>query len=536
MTVKKVQKQKAQKLKEYRPPVVALLGHVDHGKTSILDAICKTSVTAQEIGGITQGISVYSVEYKGRDITFVDTPGHEAFDLMRIRGGSVADIVLLIVAANDSVMPQTKESIKVIQKAKKPCIVVINKVDLPGIDIPKVKRELSAEGLIVESLGGDVPAVEVSAKENKGIEELLEMIQLVADVSGVTVRTPRKNVLGEAMILESSKDKSRGNIASLVVTAGNFMSGKYIGYYSPSDRKVIVQKAKGFVGGGGKPLDMVKEGYGAEIIGLSGITSLSSTMYCFDDPKMGIEKIIEEDQKRPEVVTSGKTAEEGGSPEGEVAGENLLSMMLSVREEEEQDRDSLRVIIKAGTQGSLDAITETLKGLVKDGLVEISGSGVGDITAGDIEQAINVKAIVLGFRVQINPSASEMASRNKILAKVYQVIYELTDEIEDAAAALQLPDEVEEVIGTGKVKKLFTLSDGTRVVGTRVESGELKQGARCHIKRGDVLVVDAKIISMRCGKETVRETMKGGECGMIFDTKEEIEESDIVECYRVVKS
>ncbi len=516
---------------EYRPPVVALLGHVDHGKTSILDAIRRSSVAAHEIGGITQGISVYSINHKGRDITFVDTPGHEAFDLMRMRGGAVADIVLLIVAANDSVMPQTKESIQVIQNAKKPCIVVINKVDLPGVDIEKVKRDLAAAGIIVESMGGDVPSVEISAKENKGIDDLLEMIQLVADVSGVSQRNPRDGVCGEAMVLESSKDKSRGYVASLVVTAGDFTRAKYIAYFSEEGKKAVLEKVKGFIDDKGNSIDEVKEGYGAEIMGLSGSIPLGTTVYCISDARCGIDRTIEKEHKSG-VIDGDAVVDESPSPEGA----DLLSLMLNARDEKKEEQNALRVIIKAGTQGSLDAITSSLEDVVADGLAEIVESGVGDITVNDVERAVSVGAIVLGFRVQIDSFAAELAAKNRVLAKVYQIIYELTDEVEDAATALQLPSETEEVIGTARVKKIFVLSNGSRVIGMRVESGELKQGARCRIKRDDVAVLDGKIITMRCEKDVVHSTGKGSDCGIVIDAKDEVQEGDFVECYRVVKS
>ena len=501
-------KRKETKIKgEYRPPVVALLGHVDHGKTTILDAIRRTSVAAHEVGGITQGISVYSIAYEGRDITFIDTPGHEAFDLMRLRGGTVADIVLLIVAANDGVMPQTKESIEVIKKAKKPCIVVINKVDISGVDIPKVKRDLSTEGIVVESLGGDVPSVEISAKNNKGIDELLEMIQLVADVSGISARKPRDGVCGEAMVLESSKDKCQGNVATLVVTAGDFTRAKYIGYFSENNKKAVVEKVKGFVNDRGEPLEVIKEGYGAEIIGLSGSVPLGTIVFCIDDAKCGIDKTIQEEHAKggtdecieePQPGISG----EGSGEEEEVAGTDLLSMMLNAQDERQQEISALRVIIKAGTQGALDAILESLAESKKDGLVEISSSGLGDITVNDIAHAMSVGAIVLGFKVQMDSVAAETALKNKVLAKVYEIIYELTDEVEDAAAALQMPNEKEEPLGTAKVKKIFILSNGSRVIGTRVESGELKQGAMCRVKRKDEIVGEGKISSLRCLSHT----------------------------------
>jgi translation initiation factor IF-2 len=515
----------------YRPPIVSFLGHVDHGKTTILDKIRESSIQEDEEGGITQGISVYSVRHNDKDITFVDTPGHEAFDLMRLRGGSVADIVLLIVAANDGVKPQTKESIEIIKKAKKPVIVVINKIDLSGVDIPKVKRELANEDIIVESMGGDIPSVEVSGKTGKGIPELLDMIHLVAEVSDIAPKEPVEGTTGTAYVLESRKDRSRGNVSTIVVTAGSLTRGLYIGYWSEGEKEIVTDKIKGFVTDLDDSADEIRQGYGGDMIGLSGIVHLGDLMYGIDDASADLSGKFSPEGELVEELIPEETEE---SDEGEEDAD-LLSMMFASREESEDDIDVLNVVLKANTQGTLDAITKSLSKMVSKGLVNISRAEVGSITTNDIELAMNVGAIVLGFRVSIDPVAADIASKNRVLAKVYSIIYELTDEVKEAAEAMQLPGEVEETIGSGKVRKIFILSDGSKVLGLRVESGEMKHGNKCRVIRDKDVVGENRIVSMKCEKESIQKAGTGTECGVVLDAGADVEEGDILECYRIVK-
>lgn len=520
----------------YRPPIVSFLGHVDHGKTTILDKIRESSIQEDEDGGITQGISVYSVRHKEKDITFVDTPGHEAFDLMRLRGGSVADIILLIVAANDGVKPQTKESIEIIKKAKKPVIVVINKVDISGVDIPKVKRELASEDIIVESMGGDIPSVEVSGKTGKGIPDLLDMIHLVAEVSEIVPKDPVEGTTGTAYVLESRKDKCRGNVSTVVVTAGSLSKGSYVGYWSEDEKEIVTDKIKGFVTDRDDSASEIRQGYGGDIIGLSSIIHLGDLMYGIEDTSDDLSGKFSLGGAVAEGPVSDDTDEEKTCEEDIVEEDaDLLSMMFESREENGDDLDVLNVVLKANSQGTLDAITKSLSKMVSNGLVNISRSEVGGITANDIELAMNVGAIVLGFRVGIDPAAADIASKNRVPAKVYSIIYELTDEIKEAAEAMQLPDEVEETVGRGKVRKIFTLSNSSIVLGLRVESGEMKHGNKCRVIRGKDIIGENKIISMRCEKETIQKAGTGTECGVVLDAGADVKEGDILECYRIVK-
>lgn len=522
-STKKTQK----KVVEYRAPIVTLLGHVDHGKTSILDRIRASSVQTGEVGGITQSISVYSIENNGKQITFVDTPGHEAFNLMRSRGGQVADIVLLIVAADDSVKPQTKESIEIIKSTKTPCIVVINKVDISGVDIEKVKRDLSAEGLIVESMGGDIPSVEVSAKTGKGISDLVDMINLVAEVNGLAPKQPAEGTLGEAHVLESYKDKSRGNVSTVVVTAGGFKRGEYLAYFA---KDPSVEKIKGFINEFGKPIDKIMQGSGGQVLGLPVLLELGEKAYCVADGKVDVSKLF---SKKTEVKSA---AAVGDAVELDTDQNALLLALLQGNSPAQTEQKTLKVILKAYTQGKLDAIKKSLDVLNKDAhVLDVLFAGVGDINAGDIEYAANSGAIVIGFEVKLDRSTKDLAAKNKVLVRIYDLIYSLVDELEDVALGLQSPDEEEEIIGKAQVRKIFTLSDGSTVLGLRVESGEVKSGYMCRVTRGEDEIGIGKIKTMRCGKDKIDKAVVSAECGVVLDGHMDALEGDKLECFKVVK-
>ncbi|MBN2100925.1 translation initiation factor IF-2 [Candidatus Dojkabacteria bacterium] len=523
---------------EYRPPVVAFLGHVDHGKTTILDKIRKTSVQEKEVGGITQGITGWSVDVNGKDITFIDTPGHEAFDLMRSRGGEVADIVLLVVAVNDGVKPQTKESIEIIKRTKRPVIVVLNKIDIAGVDKEKVKRDLATEGIVVESSGGDVPCVEVSGKTGKGIEDLLDMILLVAEVNEVGPKNPPEGLLGEAYVLESVKHKSRGNVSTLILTSGKARTGDFVVFKYRG--KILVEKIKGFIDNSGTRINEVDQGYSANLLGLCEILNLGQRMYIVADSKGDFEKLFQEEpveSKEEKKEEEPVPADEEGEEDDEKADENLLSMLLSGKTEIDEEKKILKVVVKAQSEGSLRAVLKSLDQLNEDGeIVKVIRSGVGNIVLGDVEYAHTMKAIVIGFSVEVDCVAGEYGQKNKVLVRTYDLIYNLIDEIDDAAEAIQEPEEKEEIVGKGKVKQVFVLSDGTVVVGTKVESGEIKHGLKCRISRDDEVVVEGQINSMRVGKDKVTSVKSGSECGVIIDGKGDIKDGDVVQCYRIVKS
>ncbi len=520
MTDKKNSKNK------YRPPVVALLGHVDHGKTTILDSIRQSSVQEKEVGGITQSISCWTIEADKKEITFIDTPGHEAFNLMRVRGGEVADIVVLVVAADDGVQPQTKESIEIIKQTDTPCIVAINKIDIQGVDIDKVKRELATEELLVEGMGGDIPVVELSGETGEGIDELLELINLVVEMRDIKTIESKEGTVGTAFVLESFKDKSRGNVSTVVITAGQFERGNSLAYLDEFG-ELVVENIKGLLDEDGKGRKVVDQGYGAKIIGLSNILELGQVVYNLEDKKAANIEMFEVKEKE---------AEDEESAVEDVDTDDLLAAVLSEEAEEEEGLKKLKVVLKAESKGTLQAVEKSLEDVNEEEfLIEIVRSGVGNIHVNDVEYAKNLGAIVIGFGVEKDRVAEEYAGSNKILVRVYDLIYDLIDELEDAAIAMQEPEEVEEVTGEAEVRQIFELSDGTRVVGVRISEGEIRHGLQCRIMHKGNEVGRGKINSMQCGKEKVTSTTKGNECGLIIDYKDEIEEGDSLVCYRIVK-
>jgi len=508
-------------IKECKPrtPVVTILGHVDHGKTTILDRIREADVQSSEAGGITQKVSVFTVQIPGKDheITFVDTPGHEAFDLMRSRGGSIADIVLLIVAANDGVQPQTKESIEIIKKSTAKPIVVINKTDLPNIDLEKVKRDIVNNGMQLEGFGGNIPVVEVSGKTGAGINELLDLILLVAEVEGLkdNVELP-KGILGKVFILESVKDKFKGNMSSTVIAQGSLCQGNWFGY--KLNGKLYVEKIKGLVTEEGNSLCLLECGCGGKIIGLSHLLGLGTEGYILEKGETKLlESIYKEEAKKEEIE--------------ELSIEDFFSSV----DKKDEEGGSLNVIVKSSSEGSLEAIKNTLSKIVEDEYsVKIIDSGVGSITLKDIEFAMLSKAIVIGFEVPIEAGVSDYAKKNRVLVKTYDIIYKIFEEIKEALVTLSLPSESEEEIGNAKVRAIFGLSDGSTVLGCKVEKGILKRDCKVYVVRSDEILGESKIKSIRINKDQVNEVRNGFECGIQLTDQVEAKEGDEIYCYKKV--
>lgn len=500
-----------------RVPVVAILGHVDHGKTTILDNIRSANVTSKEAGGITQKISAFTVDVSGKLVTFIDTPGHEAFNLMRLRGGSVADIVLLIVAADDGIQPQTEESIEIIKASSAHPIVVINKIDLPDTDIEKIKRELSTKGLQVEGLGGKIPVALVSGKTGKGIKELLEMIVLVSEVEGLQFREDLKpGVKGKAMSLETVKDKSKGLVATVILQQGELKVGDWIGFKVGDE--IAVEKIKGIVTEENESLNSLTAGTGGRIIGLSSQVNPGEYIYILEknDSKVLEELLIHEEKSEEVQITS----------------DDLTALFAQT----ESTVKSLNVIIKSSSEGSLEAIKKSLQNVVdEDAKFEIIDSGIGDITSSDIEKAQITKSIVLGFEVSMDSSASKLSKDRKVLVRSYDIIYKLIDELRDALALLGTPQESEEEIGQADVKAIFTLTNGSQVIGCKVKEGIMKRGGKVYVVREDEIMGEGKVISLRTLKETINEAKKNQECGVILDSKVEVAEGDTLYCYKIIK-
>lgn len=502
-----------------RVPIVTILGHVDHGKTTILDYIRKSNVQSCEAGGITQKISVFTVAPNGdmsKQITFVDTPGHEAFDLMRSRGGNIADIVLLIVAANDGVKPQTVESIDIIKKSLAKPIVVINKVDLPDIDIPKIKRDLVNQGLLIEGMGGSIPVIEVSGKTGKGIPELLDLINLLVEVEGLQEREELpKGVGAKAFVLESIKDKTKGNMSTLVLVNGDLCKGSWLGFRKDGEFKI--EKVKGIISEEGVNICDLSCGCGGKIIGISHLIPLGSEVYILEESNIKLLSSL----YKAEVVEEESIIED--------------DMFGSIFDEEQKDGDTeLNVVLKSSSQGSLEALKKSLEKVKKEGYsVKIVSEGVGDISNKDIDMAKLSKAILLGFEVSLEKGADDLARKSGVLVRTYSIIYKLIEEIEDALEMLSTPSQQEEEIGNAVIKMMFVLTDGSKVLGSRVKEGILKRDCKCYVVRNDEIVSEGRIVSLRKGKESVTEAKQGEDCGVILDIEVDCNEGDELYCYKV---
>ena len=460
-----------------RPPIVAVLGHVDHGKTTLLDYIRKTSVAASEHGGITQAIGAYQIETKNRRITFIDTPGHEAFAKMRERGANVADIAILVIAADDSVKPQTIESIKQIQNAGIPMIVAINKVDLPAANIDRVKGDLAKHGVQLEGFGGDIPFMPVSAKQGTGVSELLDLILLVSDMKGIT-----GNPNDEAMVvvIETRLDKGRGMVATVIVKNGTLTVGSplYIG-------EKQIAKIRAMFDEHGKIVPAAGPGKPVEVLGFT------------IPPEVGL-LIRSVSQKDVGEVVAQKPVRE------------LPDFLQPIDLESER---IIKIILKADTAGSLEAIIASLP---KKAIVV--GRGVGDIAEADILTAKSMGAIVVGFGVAAKAAAVKLAETEKVVYRTYRIIYELLGELKEVVAGLKEVLQVERDLGTGQIIAEFPF-EKDRIAGTKIVSGRLARGDRVKIMRGETEVTRAKIKSLRHGKEDITKADTGIECGVLFDQK-----------------
>lgn len=478
-----------------RPPIVTILGHVDHGKTTLLDFIRKSSVASKEHGGITQHIGAYQIEHQGKVITFIDTPGHAAFEKMRSRGAKVADIAVLVVAADDGIMPQTDEAIKHIQAAKVPMIVAVNKVDLPGINIKvqleKIKKQLSDKGVVVEEYGGDVPLVSLSAKSGENVDKLLEMISLVSEIHEIKgdAEAPAAGV-----VIEANLDKFKGAIATILVRNGSLKKGD----------QILVGGVKGKIRGmfdfNGKLVDQAGPSTPVEVLGLEVVPQVGAIL--------------------------GNEAE---LSEGEEIVRSLVDKL------KQGDTKTLKVIIKADKQGSLEAIEASLEKFNENGLVvDFIFTGTGDIGEENIKLASSVGAIIIGFNVKVAPTASKMAETEHVLVRTYNIIYELLEDIEEVVNTLLEVGQLEEVMGRANIIAEFPYGKDERVAGCRVIEGEIAKGHKIRIIREGQNIGETKLKSLRKVKEEVNKVEKGNDCGMLFDPPVEFQIGDVVESFRVI--
>ncbi len=467
-----------------RPPVVAVLGHVDHGKTTLLDYIRKANVAAREHGGITQHIGAYQIDYKTkakevRKITFIDTPGHEAFSKIRSRGASAADIAILVVAANDSVKPQTIESIRQIKAAGIPLIVAINKVDLPGIIIDKVKSDLAKHEVQVEGFGGDVPFVLVSAKAGTGVEDLLELILLVADMKELT-NDAQGDV--QAVVIEAKVDKFRGQVATLLIKSGTLAPANTL-----YEGQKALGKVRALIDETGAKVDQAGPGKPVEVLGFSVLPSIGAVI-----------STAPQQAAASAAPVAAKTAS--------VA--DFLAAMTAA------DKKRLKLFIKADTSGSLEAVIEALP---KEEVDIVHGS-LGDITEADILEAGAMGAVVVGFNVKAAGGVEKLATHEKVIYRIYTIIYELLDEMADVVSGMEDLLVKERELGRGAVIAEFPF-EKDRIAGTKVVSGRLAKGDMVKIMRGEDEIGRARIRSIRQGKNEVTKVEVGGECGVLLDKK-----------------
>lgn len=496
---------------EPRPPVVTVMGHVDHGKTSLLDAIRKTQVAAREAGGITQHIGASRVVHQGKAIVFIDTPGHEAFTAMRARGAKVTDIVVLVVAADDGVMPQTVEAINHARAAKVPIVVAINKIDKPNANPDRVKRELAEHGVLVEGWGGDVPVVEVSALKKQGISDLLEVILLVAEMNDL--RAPKEGP-ARGTILEARKEKGRGVVATVLVQQGTLRPGDCFFAGATWGR------VRNMVDANGKP---VKEAGPSDPVEVMGFEDL---------PEAGdIFQVVENEAKAREVATlRQERAREEQMAAKRVSLEGLLDHIAS------KDVKELNVVLKADVQGSVEVLRDTLTKLsTSEVAVNVLHASVGAITENDIHLASASDAIVIGFNVRPERTARELAERHRVEIRTYNVIYQLTEDIQKAMMGLLKPVYEEKELGRAEVRQIFHIPKVGTVAGCMVTDGVIPRSAKVRLVRDSVVVWEGSLGSLKRFKDDVSEVKAGFECGLTLAGYQDIKQGDVIEAYQLVE-
>jgi translation initiation factor IF-2 len=493
-----------------RPPVVTVMGHVDHGKTSLLDKIRKANVASGEAGGITQHIGAYKVTTAdGQTIVFLDTPGHEAFTQMRARGAGVTDLVILVVAADDGVMPQTKEAVNHAKSAKVPILVAVNKIDKPSADPERVKRELVELGLQPEEWGGDTMFLNVSALTGEGIDALLEAVALQAEVLELKAN-PKKAATGT--VLEALLDRGRGPVARVLVQDGTLRVGDFV-LAGPGFGKV-----RAMTNEHGKQVHEAPPATPVEILGLSEVPGAGDPMHAVKDPKKAQE--IAESRK-------GKLSKSLIPATAKVSLEELATRMKDAGQQE------LRLIIKGDVQGSVEALADALSKLSGEKVrLAIIHAGVGAITEGDINLGIAARAIVIGFNVRPAGKASALAEENKIEIRLYNIIYNAVDDVKSAMEGLLPPTLVEKAHGRAEVRALFKVK-GASVAGCFVTSGKIVRGGKVRLLRDNVVLWDGKVAALKRFKEDVKEVVEGFECGISLDGYNDVKEKDIIESYEI---
>ncbi|MGG7160421.1 translation initiation factor IF-2 [Clostridium baratii] len=491
-----------------RPPIVTVMGHVDHGKTSLLDAIRKAKVTATEAGGITQHIGAYTVNVNGEEITFLDTPGHEAFTAMRARGAQITDVVILVVAADDGIMPQTKEAISHCKAADVPMVVAINKIDRPGANIDKVKQELTEYGLVAEDWGGDTICVPVSAKQGEGISTLLEMVLLTAEMLELKANPDRK---AKGTVIEAKLDKGRGAVASLLVQNGTLHVGDSILVGSTYGR------IRAMFDDTGKKIKSAGPSIPVEILGLSEVPAAGDRFNQVKDEKTA---------RNMAEIRKQKEKNESLNARHRVSLEDLYSQI------KEGTVKELDIIVKADVQGSVEAIRQSLEKLSTDDVkVRVIHGGVGAITETDITLATASNAIVIGFNVRPDTNAVNAAEKEGVDVKTYRIIYDAIEDVKSAMIGMLEPEYKEVVLGKAEVRETYKISSVGTIAGAYVLDGKITRNSDVRIIRDGIVIFESTLASLKRFKDDAKEVRSGYECGLSVEKFNDIKEGDIIEAY-----
>jgi translation initiation factor IF-2 len=498
---------------EARAPVVTVMGHVDHGKTSLLDAIRSANVAAGEAGGITQHIGAYQVDEPTHGkITFIDTPGHAAFTAMRARGAKVTDIVVLVVAADDGVMPQTVEAINHAKAAKVPMIVAINKIDKADANPTRVRTELLQHEVQVETLGGEVVDVELSATKKTNIDKLLEMIGLQAEILDLKANPSRA---AEGTVIEAKLDRGRGPVATVLVQRGTLHIGDLIVAGAEWGR------VRALVNDQGDSVDQAGPSVPVEVLGFSGTPEASDRLAVVESEARARELTDYRVRQKRESATARNTGMRGSL-------EQMMSQLKTT------GRKEFPLIIKADVQGSLEAIIGSLEKLGTDEVAaRVIHSGVGGITESDITLSHSSNAAIIGFNVRAHKEARELAERDNVDIRYYNIIYDLVDDVKKAMSGLLTPERRETMLGNAQILEIFNVSKVGKVAGCRVTDGKVERGAGVRLIRDNVVIHEGKLSQLKRFKDDAREVTAGMECGMAFENYQDMRQGDVIECYRV---
>jgi len=499
-----------------RPPVVTIMGHVDHGKTSLLDALRSTDVVAGEAGGITQHIGAYQVNMKnGNKITFLDTPGHAAFTEMRARGANVTDIVVIVVAANDSIMPQTVEAINHAKAANVPIIIAINKIDLPEADPHKVKTALLQYEVIVEELSGDVQCVEISAKKRMNLDLLVDAIQIQADILELKANPNRQ---AQGAVIESKLERGRGAVASVLIHKGTLRVGDVFVAGAEMGKVKVLSNDKG------QSVEEAIPGMPVEVLGLNATPAAGDSFIVVNDEARAREISEYRKHKKREIQAAHNV-------------KNRTTIEDLVKQKEAGEATKLPVIIKADVHGSVEAIAGSLAKMVEDNqgiAIQVLHAGVGGITESDVTLAKASGGLIIGFNVRAGAQARTMATRDGVDIRYYNVIYDVIDDAKAILSGMLSPTIREEYIGQAKVLQVFNITKVGKIAGCIVETGAVRRGNKVRLLRDDVVIHEGMLKTLKRFKDEVKEVKEGTECGMAFENYEDLREGDIIECYDLI--